>query len=292
MTKTFPTPELHKRIGISNNLFLRDPKPMELIKRLAGEFQYVELEIEGSLKKHSNEITDFKVAEEIRKISEETGSTINFHAPYVKVDYLSKDSKQEAWSLLLRCAEFCAIAGAKTMTFHPGFRFSNKDEKVRQEAINAIENISYDLFSAVKALGSDLEFCLENMGNERPFLVLTEKEQCDIFSRAPVALTLDIVHAASFFDNQQDALDYIARMALHVKNVHLANQRFPKHVHLPLDKGDFDIDAALKILEDNGYDGPYIVEEIGGGFKPNEYLEATRAYRKKLAAQEDKVLAA
>jgi len=276
------------RIGISTNLFLRDEDPIARVRALAEEFQYVEVEIEGTLRKLTEDLTNFKPAEALRAIAQETGATLNIHAPYLNVDYILGDNKDASKQLLMRCVEFASIVGSKYMTFHPGFRFPHvTDDTLRKQALETVAALSYDFFHEVKHLDSQLEFCLENTGNERPFFVATEEETIELFATAPLGLTLDITHAASFSKTQADARAYISRMAPYTRNVHLSDMKFPKHVHLPLGKGDFDIDGALQALEDGGYQGAYIVEEVGGGYRGDDYLQSAKEYREKLRMRED-----
>jgi len=284
-TGTVAQESVADRIGISTNLYLNEEDSVGLIRRLASEFRYVEVELEGEIRKQTKEVTDFSLAKEIKKIAEETGSVINIHAPYIRVDYLFGDQRHEAREILLRSVRFAVTAGSRTMTFHPGFRFPlSASSETRAQALETIQELVYDMLHETKHLGADLEFCLENSGAERPFLTLTHEENDVLFSTAPMALTLDIAHAVSYTTTQTQAMDELKRFAKYAKNVHLADVNFPKHRHLPLGEGDFDVLGAIEAIESTGYRGPYIVEEIGGGYAGDQYFDAAVRYRDKLRA--------
>lgn len=116
---------LANRIGISTNLFLDEENVEELVRYLATHFPVVEVEIEGSVRAQSDEGRNLELARSLRKIAEDTGSTINIHAPYIRVDYIlgREEDRAAARDTIIRSAEFAICAGAQVMTFHPGFRF-------------------------------------------------------------------------------------------------------------------------------------------------------------------------
>lgn len=280
--------ELANRIGISTNLFLEEENVEELVRHLANHFPIVEVEIEGALRQVSDEAKNLELARSLRRISEETGSTINIHAPYIRIDYIlgSDEERAKARETIIQSAEFAIVAGAKTMTFHPGFRFPKSGSaQMRAEAMAQIQELTYDLFHVNKHKGANLTYCLENSGNERPFLTLTHEENDELFSTSPLSLTLDMAHAASYCATTAQAREEMKRFAKYAANVHLADICFPKHLHLPLGHGDFDYHDMVMAIEETGYTGPYIVEEIGAGFKGQDYFDAALRYRNQLRAR-------
>jgi sugar phosphate isomerase/epimerase len=50
-------------------------------------------------------------------------------------------------------------------------------------------------------------------------------------------------------------------------------------VHLPLGKGQLDLTRVLAFIAANGYDGPVIVEERGGGHTAEAFVEHARLFR-------------
>ncbi len=271
------------RIGISTNLFLEEENTLSLIRELANQFNYVEVELEGKLREQADEARNMEMADKIREIGEETGSTLNLHAPYIRVDFLLGDRREEARETILRSAEFAVRAGSRSMTFHPGFRFPrNASLEQRQEAVALTQELAMDLFHVNKHRGSDMVYCLENMGNERPFLTFDFDEHEEIFITSPVSLTLDMAHVASYCETQEEARKAMQKYARFAGNVHLADMNFPKHLHLPLGAGDFDYHGMVMTLEECGYQGPYIVEEIAGGYPGEQYLKAAKQYQEEL----------
>jgi len=201
------------------------------------------------------------------------------------VDYLLGDNTEQARKTIIRSAEFAIRAGAKIMTFHPGFRFpKNADKGQREEAVALTQELAMDLFHVNKHKGSDMTYCLENMGNERPFLTLTQEEYEELFSTSPLSLTLDMAHAASYCTTQEQAREEMIKFAKYSGNVHLADIKFPKHLHLPLGVGDFDYHDMIMAIEETGYTGAYIVEEMAGGYSGECYLNAVNKYRNELSA--------
>ncbi|WP_137888848.1 sugar phosphate isomerase/epimerase [Pseudomonas sp. 2FE] len=280
--------ELASRIGISTNLFLEEENVEELVCHLANHFPVVEVEIEGTVRQVSDEAKNLELARTLRKISEETGSIINIHAPYIRVDYIlgSEEERAKARETIIHAAEFAIAAGSKIMTFHPGFRFpKNGGAEMRAGALALIQELTYDLFHVNKHKGADLTYSLENSGNERPFLTLTHEENEELFSTSPLSLTLDMAHAASYCSNVAQAQEEMKRFAKYAANVHLADIKFPKHLHLPLGQGDFDFHDMILAIEETGYTGPYIVEEIGAGYKGQDYFDAALHYRDQLRSR-------
>ncbi|WP_417530123.1 sugar phosphate isomerase/epimerase family protein [Marinobacter lipolyticus] len=283
-----PMNNLANRIGISTNLFLEEENVEELVRYLATHFPVVEVEIEGTVRTLSDEGRNLELARAFRKIAEETGSTINIHAPYIRVDYIlgSEASRATARDTIIRSAEFAICAGAQVMTFHPGFRFpKNSSPEARGEALALIQELAYDLFHVNKHKGADLTYSLENSGNERPFLTLTHEENDELFSTSPLSLTLDMAHAASYCSTVAQAREEMKLFARYAANVHLADIKFPKHLHLPLGEGDFDFHNMILAIEETGYRGAYIVEEIGAGYKGEDYFNAAVRYREELRSR-------
>lgn len=274
---------LYERIGMSTNLFLEEEDTLGLIEFLANQFNVVEVELEGQLRAQTDEARNMEFADKIKEIGVKTGSTINIHAPYIRVDYIVGADKKEAAATILRSAEFSIRAGAKIMTFHPGFRFpKNADKALRAEAVALTQELAMDLFHVNKHKGSSMAYCLENMGDERPFLTFSHEENDEIFTTSPISLTLDMAHVASYCETREQARAEMRKFAKYAGNVHLADINFPKHLHLPLGAGDFDYHDMVMAIEETGYTGSYIVEEIAGGYSGEEYLAAANRYRKEL----------
>lgn len=274
---------LADRIGMSTNLFLEEKDTLGLIEYLANQFNFVEVELEGELRAQTDEARNFEIADKIRIIGEKTGSVINIHAPYIRVDYLSGNNQEQGRQTILRAAEFSIRAGAKVMTFHPGFRFpKNADKSQRADALALTQELAIDLFHVNKHKGSNMVYCLENMGNERPFLTFEHEEHEEIFTTSPLSLTLDMAHVASYCTTQEQAREEMKVFAKYAGNVHLADVNFPKHLHLPLGEGDFDYHDMVMAIEETGYTGAYIVEEIAGGYPSETYLSATKKYQQEL----------
>lgn len=272
---TVNTSNLADRIGVSNNLFLNHKNQTNLLKNLAKDFHYLEVELEGHARYITDEVKNFRFAEEIRQISESFNTVINLHAPYKNVDILLNDKNlyEEGRRILLESAKFAIIMGAKTMTFHPGFRFPDRDDKVaRKKALSIIEDIGYELFNTAKEHSSAIEFCIENTGSHRPYMVLTDEETEQIINNSPLKITLDVVHAFSFASTQEEGFDIIKKMAKFAGNIHIADMKFPKHIHVPIGEGDLLLESALSIIESTGYQGPYIVEETGNGYYGEQYV--------------------
>lgn len=271
---------LSDRVGISTNLYLEETNILAMIEHMAEKFKFVEVELEGKLRELTDDVKNFEVAHGIRKIAEKTGAVINLHAPYIRIDYILGKDQEAARDVILRSAEFAILCGSRSMTFHPGFRFpSNAPKADRAEAIGKIQELAYDLFHVNKHKGANLIYCLENSGNERPFLTLTHEENDNLFTTSPLSMTLDMAHAASWCTDRKQVSPEIKRLARYAANVHLADINFPKHLHLPLGQGDYDYHAQVMAIESTGYTGPYIVEEIGAGFSGDEYLNAALEYR-------------
>ena len=64
-----------------------------------------------------------------------------------------------------------------------------------------------------------------------------------------------------------------------IENVHLADAVPPKHVHLPLGQGTIPVAEVLTFLTEYRYGGNVIVEEMGGGFSSEAFIEHACHFR-------------
>jgi sugar phosphate isomerase/epimerase len=253
---------------------------------LSEKFKIIEIELEGKIREQTKELQDIKVAYELKKIAQSKKVLLNIHAPYIRVDFLIGNFIEEGRELVKQSAEFANIVGANVMTFHPGFRFpKNPTFEQRRDAVEKIILLSNELDKISKRLDSNVIYCLENSGNERPYLTLTNEEHEEIFSKSNLKLTMDMTHTASYSQSIENICNDVARTAKYAANVHLADMNFPKHIHLPLGKGTIPYHSMVMAVEKTGYKGAYIVEEIGCDYTGYDYVNAAIEYKERLEVE-------
>jgi sugar phosphate isomerase/epimerase len=286
-----------KSIGASTNLFKNPYEVLPIINRLGTVFSVIEIEIEKELKQilfdPENIQEDF-----IRNLKEIKGNlnlSFNLHAPFLKkeTDLASSDEARRigAVELMLKMIRLSSLIGASTLTFHPGF--IDRNASVDREQYIANLRVSLAVITP-EAKKQGITLAMENMGDDRPHcLVLDDEAHEALCNDFGIKLTLDLVHYTTFTEMNEKYFARLKKILPYVANIHLADMNIPKHIHLPLGKGNFAFREVVDFIYTHGYRGKIIVEEPGGNYQAEEYIEAAATYKMEIEEREnDHVLAA
>jgi sugar phosphate isomerase/epimerase len=185
------------------------------------------------------------------------------------------DAERQASVVLLgRAIRFAADVGVSHVTYHPGYR----NGKSNAQLIETLQRSLAQISGLTSELGVTL--CLENMGASRPrFVVFTPEEHVSLCAGTGTALTLDVVHLASVYQDRSAFHDALQAVVPYVRIAHVADMPGQKHAHLPLGVGDFDLNYVLDVMGSMGFRGAAIVEEFVRKYPPELYLERALSFR-------------
>lgn len=275
----------NEKIGISTNVMKNPENLTETLELLSENFKVVEIEFEQGIKNLLfYPLTELdKISSSLRGTAKNKNLVLSAHAPYLgtSADIAASDEsvRKSAIDLMLKAMGVSHGFGIKLFTFHPGY-LSNTDgnEILFRNLCRSLETMSI----CAEQLGITLS--IENTGDKRPkYMVLSDQQHEKLYQLFNVKLTMDLIHYTSF--NQPDNDGYYERLNQllpYIANVHFADMNMPKHIHIPLGTGNFPYHKVLSFLYDNGYQGNFIIEETGGGYKPEHYIKNGVEYKNTL----------
>lgn len=281
-----------QKIGVSTNLFhtIRFSDSFAAISRLAESFSTIELELEYGFKRLLNAVSketldreSIEVLKRLKQLKADRPLSLSLHAPYIgsDCDLAAEDEDQRSRScrLLMQSIELCAALDVRRLTYHPGFRSASTLEA-------SLDRLKRSLAWLVPvAADHKIELCLENTGDDRPtFLTFSPAQYVALAAQSGTFLTLDLVHHASLFADEYNALNEAffqsaTEMLPYVRNVHIADMNIPNHAHLPVGRGNLPVAKLLDFLAARQYAGNVIIEETGGGYSTEQFLIAAAEFR-------------
>lgn len=273
------------RFGVSTNL-LDNPEDIVGAVRRLSSFPVVEIELEDEARRvlDAPPAVYDTVVERLIALRQERRLSLSVHASYVgpECDLAADDPAIRRASIrrLATAVRFSADVGASRLTYHPGYVSRDPGHRPLETLFQSIDEI----MPAAEA--SDVTLCVENMGADRPkYIVLSPAAHVDLCEKTGSRLTFDVVHHVSLCAIGPQFFDDLALMLPHISNVHLADAVPPKHVHLPLGRGTLPVGEVLTFLRRSGYSGNVIVEETGGGYTAEAFVEHAGQYRDGLIAE-------
>jgi len=275
------TPIPKTRIAVSTNLLDNPESIPDVLDRFGPDFHIVEIELDNDARR----VLEYAPAERdrltarIRELASRHGIQLTVHGPYLgrTTDISSDDQEQResATALMCNAIKFASEIGATRFTCRPGYL-----DKTRVGRTSLLENLRKSLAEMAKsAQAADLFICLENTGNERPnYIVLSDEEHTSLCDEFGIFLTLDLIHYTSFTPYDGAYYQRLDALLPLVKNIHFADMKIPKHIHLPLGCGDYAYEAVLGHIFRTKYDGNAVVEERGGKYSIDDYVDAARGF--------------
>ena len=276
----------YTHIGVSTNLFHNPKKIVETVSYCSKDFSVIELELEHSARTllNADSCQIETTVLQLNKLQESKNLHLSVHAPYIGSDCnLAAEDEQVrrvSCELLRRVIQLSAQFGVKRITYHPGYASFIP-------ILRLLDNLKHSLDVLVpEAAARGIELCLENTGAERPsYLLFSPQQYVELSQQTGTYLTLDLIHHASLFSKDgrltSEFFETLLEMLPYVKNVHFADMEIPKHVHLPIGKGNMPVLELLDFLRDRNYQGNMIIEETGGSFSSNQFFAAACNFRNK-----------
>ncbi len=274
----------YKYIGISTNLFNNPENLVGTVSLLAQYFPVIEVELEHGAKQIlSAAASEYdRTLKKLNQLRTANRLDLSVHSPYIGAECNlaanDENTREVSCKLLRRTIEFCGDLEINYLTYHPGYKSTDRLDLMIDNLKRSLEK----LVPQAAALG--VKLCLENTGAERSnFLVFSPAQYVEISRETDSYLTLDLIHHASHFSTDgrlnHEFFETIEEMLPYIRNVHIADIIIPKHVHLPLGTGNLPIAELLDFLAIKQYHGNVIIEEIGGGYYSAQFFAAALEYR-------------
>ena len=282
--------EIRSRMGISTNI-VPQLNLKEAVFQLSEDCKLVELELEHAAKMviHDAQVYD-ETVKYLLELRRSRALHFSVHSPYrdshSNLAAIDEDVRQAFCQTLKKVICFCFDIKAGILTCHPGYikpGFQNESIRQLQNSLNVL--VPYAKTRGVK-------ISLENGGLERSrTLLLSPEQHIELCQRTGSWLTLDLVHLASYLSQDSEVIEDLDALLVcikknivdffpYIKNIHIADMPFPKHNHIPLQRGNLPIDKILDFLAQKNYQSNLVLDSIGGGsFSPDTYLEQLRHYR-------------
>ncbi|MDO6709018.1 sugar phosphate isomerase/epimerase family protein [Photobacterium sp. 1_MG-2023] len=272
------------KIGFSTNIYDNPADMVNLVDFITDDYKIVEIEFEKDFRVHLDENPSSwnEIKEKLKSIKSDKDISFSCHAPYlgVETDIANSDeiTRLVAVDYLSKYIVMSSEVGAKYLTIHPGYVEVNS---------SGVDGFSFEQLD--KSIGSlskiakenDILLLLENTGNEREkYIVLSDEQHDSLCKYDNVFLTLDIVHYHSFYYecSPEEYYSKLKSLLPSIKNAHFNDVLNGKHIHLPLNKGNFNFNDVLSYMVEEGYKGNFIIEESGGGYEPVDFFESGKQY--------------
>jgi len=205
----------------------------------------------------------------IGKKAAELDIRLSVHAPY----YINLNSKEHGTRLasqehLLSSARLARILGARSLVFHCGYYGHETPETTFQNIKAALRNV----VSSLKSEGNPVILRPETMGKKTQFGSLDEVlALCREVEGLLPCIDFSHLHAREASENSYRYFGHVLRKAekklgkavtsdmhIHIAGILYGDRGEIKH--LDLQKSDFNFDALLKALQDEGAAGMVICE--------------------------------
>jgi len=217
------------------------------------------------------------VIEKLLEYSSSYGYEYTVHAPYTDINIASLNPyiREASVKAVETSLENARRLGAKTVTFHPGFRGALDifyPERTTRATHESIRRIMY------RARNLGVSVAIENMFPS-PFSALpySVEEFEEIFSMpefSDLGFTLDIGHAHTM---KQTEL-FLKKLGRKSVVVHLHDNDEVSDLHLGLGEGTVDWMSAIKSLNAQGFRGYIIIESISKVYesflKLNDFIKS------------------
>ncbi|WP_395839577.1 sugar phosphate isomerase/epimerase family protein [Cystobacter fuscus] len=269
-------------IGFSTNVFDNPPDVVDSVARLAPHFHSIELELGERAETAVMEIPEgeyTRIVGALRELIATHGTDLSVHAPYLAHNLASDDAgtREAAVERLMKACRVARDLGSRRVTCHPGIIGKRTPEKTIEPLLRSLEKCMPTL--------SDwgITLCLENMGADRPtYIVYTPEQQAEICRKSGARIAMDVIHLASVVPQGEEFERAVEIVAPFVSNMHVADMNIPDHVHIPIGAGNLPLQEILARFKQLGYAGPAIVEEFGGPYTTEVFLDRAIAFRKSL----------
>lgn len=268
-------------ISFSTNVYDNPPDILGSIKGLAQHFECVEFEIgEGAEEVfwRMSKAERMSLGREIKDFTDENEIGLSVHAGWWGRQYNlcspGLEERKQSVSLLKEAVEFSMVAGAKSVTFHPGYKDYFDNRTLLDNLILSIREVS----NTCNVEG--LFLCLENMGAQRPkYPVFSMAEHQEFHESTGCFITIDVTHLCSLFPYGEELFANIRRIAPITRHLHIADLQDQSHLHKPIGEGNLPLTDVLNRFSQNGYRGVAVVEEFIRKYSTDYYLQKAVEYK-------------
>jgi len=210
-----------------------------------------------------------ELARNVRKAAEKNKITLTVHAPfYVNLNSSDAVKKNASMARIVKSAKLGALAGAKSVTFHPAYYTRKEPEEVYQTVKQALLKIKAE----VKRSKVDIKISPETTGKHSAFGNLDELLR--IAKELNIGLCVDFAHLHARTGGKLNSRKEFDEILKKVRKILGANALKNLHMHvsginytakgernhLMLKNSDFKIKALVESLKKFGVGGVLIVE--------------------------------
>jgi len=201
---------------------------------------------------------------QVKRLAQKYNMPLLVHAPYHNVMLADINPRIHEASVqsIKDGIDFAGQIGARIVTIHLGSttksRLKHFCEIVRKALLNSIITIidyaeKYNLTIALENVQSDVHSSWEEAFGKRAEEIIDILREIDAKN---IGVTFDVGHA----NTVGDPVDFAIKLASYIVNVHMHDNDGTKDQHLVIGEGKIDFRRILRILKENGYDGPLVLE--------------------------------
>ncbi len=211
-----------------------------------------------------------KTALEVAEAAGETGVKLSAHAPYyLNLNAIEPEKLAKSRAILTRAAQIAALAGARSLVFHPGYYLKSTPEETYDKIRENLAKVKDQLAETADV---DINLSPETSGKPSQFGTLDEVlKLCTSIENVTPCIDFAHLHAYAGKVNTYDEFfavltqiehtlgkGALANLHMHVSGIHYGPKGELKH--LLLDESDFNYTELLQALIDADAGGVMICE--------------------------------
>jgi sugar phosphate isomerase/epimerase len=191
------------------------------------------------------------------------------HAPFMDVNIASVQEKSRLNSIeqIKESINLANELNCEAVVVHPGLTSFLPNKYFPEKVINAANNSIKELGEYSKDLG--VLTTIENMPDFPSMIYKNMEDLNDLLVSLDMSMTLDIGHA-NHVGYSPEAMIFDS-----IKHVHAHDNFGDDDAHLALGEGSIELNTIISTLENNNYNGIYIIEvnDFDSIKKSYEYLK-------------------
>lgn len=207
-------------------------------------------------------------ARQVRQAAEKNNVLLRVHAPYfINLNSLDKKKLEASKKRILDSAKIGSIAGAKIVTFHPGFFQSGEKKKVLEKVISEIGNI----IDEMKKQKFEIALAPETTGKPTQVGSLEETiEMCSALKELQPMVDFSHLHARENgrFKSKKDfekaikeiPEKFLKDLQMHASGINFSEKGERNHMGLEEKGNSFNYKLFLEALKENDVSGCIISE--------------------------------
>lgn len=210
----------------------------------------------------------------LKRHAQECDMPLIVHAPHINVRLadINPRIREASVQSVKDGIDFASQIDARIVTIHLGStskgRLKHCYESVRKALLESLTSLmeyaeKHDATVAIENVQSDSESVWqESIGKRAEEIIAVLKE----ISARNIGVTFDVGHAHTV----GDPADFAVKLAPYTVNIHLHDNDGSSDQHLVIGEGSVDFLKILRVLKENGYAGPLVLEY----FDPASLLKA------------------